>query len=332
MTDEMKAFIADILDREFYFDKHEDGVFYQETYADYRDGMSNDEAAKIAGAEDPHQTFYEKLDEWYWNARLQYEYEVSDKVKEVLTDDDAGLFPDGLTEEQEEEIDGYLKEIVCFTFPEDHFLKQTFKVNIMVDTGDGNYDHTLNAVYPCYYGRPEDTINNKASIVWIAKKQGYSKTELNRALKQGDIANPKGFLQSLRQELANHPSGICVLTILAEMTLAEVLELNRYINLKDRFGRKYDATENPDCGYIVIGKEAEVGLYNPWDGGGSVFEIDLEKDFRLPIRFIRSALPDGGDGYSIDSVYGMCGSCWRDVVKEIHGISEKRLARELANR
>ena len=50
----------------------------------------------------------------------------------------------------------------------------------------------------------------------------------------------------------------------------------------------------------------------------SLLDIQLEKDVRIPIRFIRSALPDGGDGYSIDSVYGMCGSAWRDTVKKIH--------------
>ena len=61
-------------------------------------------------------------------------------------------------------------------------------------------------------------------------------------------------------------------------------------------------------------------MYDLWNGGGSVFEIQLEKDVRLPIKFIRSALPDGEDGnYSVESVYGMCCSVWRpDMVKEIH--------------
>lgn len=82
----------------------------------------------------------------------------------------------------------------------------------------------------------------------------------------------------------------------------------------------YDATENPYCGYITLDKRTETGLYDPWSGGGSVFEIQLEKDVHLPIRFIRSALPDGGDGrYSVKSVYGMCSSVWRpEMVKEIH--------------
>lgn len=49
MTEQVKEFIADVLDREFYFDRQEDGVFYQEIYADYRDEMSNDAAENPLG-------------------------------------------------------------------------------------------------------------------------------------------------------------------------------------------------------------------------------------------------------------------------------------------
>ena len=50
-----------------------------------------------------------------------------------------------------------------------------------------------------------------------------------------------------------------------------------------------------------------------------MFEIQLERDVKLPVKYIRSALPDGGDGYAVESVYGMCGSAWtRGGVKMIH--------------
>ena len=49
------------------------------------------------------------------------------------------------------------------------------------------------------------------------------------------------------------------------------------------------------------------------------FEIQLERDVKLPVKYIRSALPDGGDGYAVESVYGMCGSAWtQGGVKMIH--------------
>ena len=49
------------------------------------------------------------------------------------------------------------------------------------------------------------------------------------------------------------------------------------------------------------------------------YRISEHKDVRLPIRFIRSATVDGGDGCSIRNVYGTDSSIYReDVVKKIH--------------
>ena len=133
------------------------------------------------------------------------------------------------------------------------------------------------------------------------------------------MAHPKGFLESMRVEVANIASAMCTVTFLVEMTLENLIELNRLIRLQDRNGHFYDATRNPYCGYIILGKDTETGLYDPWNGGGSCFEIELERDVRLPVKYIRSALPDGGDGCSVERVYGMCGSAWRQGgVKLIH--------------
>ena len=192
-------------------------------------------------------------------------------------------------------------------------------MDIMVDTGDGNFDYTLNAAYPCWYGDYKDPIDPRAGIAWLAKTQGYTRGRLRRALRQGDMADPKGFLESMQVELANLPSAMSTVTFLVDLTLEQLIGLNRLIRLQDRDGRNYDSRKNPYCGYVVIDKDTMTGLYDPWQGGGSVFEIQLEKDVRLPVKFIRSALPDGGDGYSVEEVYGMCGSAWKQGgVKMIH--------------
>lgn len=317
MREKIKAAIVEYCDGN-YFDKTESGCYKYDLYADYRDELDNKSVTDILNASDPMQRFYEVLDDAWFEYSTQVEDEHIDNIKEILESED-GLFPEGMDADAEEILKDEFREIAYIALPYDHYLKQEFYTNIMVDTGDGNYDYTLNSVYPAYGGRYGDTIDNKASIVWLAKQQGYTKTQLKNALKQGDMRDPKGFLQSLRVELANANSMMNTLTFLARMTLQELIDLNELIKLQDRNGRMYDATKIPYCGYVVIDKKAETGLYDPWNGCGSVFEIELEKDIRLPIRFIRSALPDGGDGISIDRVYGMCGSCWRDdVVKKIH--------------
>lgn len=124
------------------------------------------------------------------------------------------------------------------------------------------------------------------------------------------MANPKGFLQSMRVELTNLASAMSTVTFFVEMTLEDLMELNRLVWLQDRNGHFYDSRKNPYCGYIIIDKNTETGLYDPWNGGGSCLEIELEKDVRLPVKYIRSALLDGGDGYAVEKVYGMCGSAW----------------------
>lgn len=310
--EQLETAISEILVAMLGYQRQPDGTFRYEIFADYRDVMEAREAIEILQSDDPLCTLYDRLEEWYLDCQLYLQDELEEGVRKKL----AALYPDGFTDE--DEIHDILTEKVNFELPMKHFLSQSFRVNIMVDTGDGNYDYTLNSVYPCWYGDYKARIDSKAGIVWLARSQGYTKTQLWKALREGDMANPKGFLESMRVEVANIASAMCTVTFLVEMTLENLIELNRLIQLQDRNGHFYDATRNPYCGYIILGKGTETGLYDPWNGGGSCFEIELERDVRLPAKYIRSALPDGGDGHSIASVYGMCGSAWRDSVKLIH--------------
>ena len=314
--DKLEQAVSGILDTLPGYDRREDGTFTYEIYADYRDEMDSKTAVRILQSEDPVQSFWEQLDEWYRDYQWTLEGELENNVKDKLL---TGPYANGMSGEDYDRLHDVLADLVYFNLPEEHFLKQTFRVNIMVDTGDGNYDYTLNSAYPCWYGDYKAPIDPKAGIAWLAKTQGHTRGQLKRALQQGDMADPKGFLESMRVELANLPSAMSAVTFLVELTLEQLMELNRLIRLQDRNGIHYDNRKNPYCGYIVIGKDTMTGLYDPWNGGGSVFEIQLEQDVRLPIKYIRSALPDGGDGYSVGSVYGMCGSAWTSGgVKTIH--------------
>lgn len=314
-TLEMK--IVEILKSIFYL-RADGGEFYGEIYADYRDVMEDATAGEILENDDPEMALFEKLIEWYEDAEWNCRQEVVKEVKRKLGDDKEA-FPSGLDSDAEEAVDGFVRDHVRFDYPEKHYLDQEFYVNIMLDTGDGNYDFTLNSPYPCWYGNYDARLDEKSSLLWLARQQGYNKTQLWRALREGDMRDPKGFLQSCRVECANLPSHMAAVTFLVRMTLADLLALNRCVKLQDRNGHHYDATKKPYCGYIVLGKDTMCGLFDPWNGGGSVLEIQLEKDVKIPIRFIWSALPDGcGHGrYGVGSVYGLCTSAWKDSLKEI---------------
>ena len=295
--------------------KDEHGELYLDVYADYRDVMDDKTAIEILESKDPMMDLEDTLYDWYAESVA---YDEDQMVSEVMKLLDEEKYPDL----DEDDLAWRIRDMVYFKYPVDHYLDQEFYVDILIDTGDGNYDYTLNSVYPCWYGREEDRIDSKAGIVWLAKTQGYNKTQLWKALKDGDMAAPKGFLESMRVELANLPSHMSTVTFLVKMTLRDLIALNEALHWREPDGKRvYDPKEYPYCGYIVLGKDTETGLYDPWAGGGSVFEIQLEKDVRLPIKYIRSALPDARHGmmcYSVEEVYGMCGSAWRDTLKEMH--------------
>ena len=313
----MKEIAAETLGNMWLKDNGE-GMFGCEIYADYRDEMSQNAAVNIMTSECPMEDLWEKLSDMYFDEECDTREKMKEKIAEAI--ENSGEFSDEEILEAKECLDDVVYGLVAFEYPAKKFLNQKFRVNITVDTGDGNYDYTLNSVFPCWYGRKGDTINDKASIVWLSKTQGYRKRQMQQELEKGDVGKPCGFLESLRQELTNLPSHMATLTFLVEMSLEELIELNKGIRLQERNGHFYDVAKRPYCGYITLDKRTETGLYDLWNGGGSVFEIQLEKDVRLPIKFIRSALPDGEDGnYSVESVYGMCCSVWRpDMVKEIH--------------
>ena len=315
----MEALVVERLRGEYL--REEGGEFFGEIYADYRDEIDGRTAGEIIDEDEPEQAFWEKLEEWYRDAEWDYKDELAKKLMNSVGSNEE-LFPDGLDAEQEGFIEDTVRERVSYSYPADHYLKQDMYVNIMLDTGDCNYDFVLNgSVYPCWYGGDEHILDPKAAIVWLGKQQGYTKTQLQNALKDGDMANPKGFLQSMRVELANLPSHMSTLTFLVRMTFRQLLELNDAMKWRDKtYGRLYDTKKYPYCGYIVLGKETMCGLYDPWAGGGSVLEVQLEKDVRLPVKYIWLAIPDEakGHGYQIGDVYGMCGSAWQDTLKEMH--------------
>lgn len=313
MSDKLKSAIADIVDCTPGSARLSNGTFEFELYADYRDEMDGRTAAEICQSPDPELALWEKLAEWYSEAELHEQDELESDVLRKINE--SGEFPDGI----EDDVRDILEGMVCWKYPEEHFLRQEFNVNILLDTGDGNFDFTLNSPYPCWYGNYDTPPDEKGSLLWLARQQGYNKAQLWKALREGDMRDPKGFLQSCRVECANLPSAMAAVTFLVRMTLARLIELNRCVKLQDRNGRFYDATENPDCGYLTLDKTTMCGLFNPWSGGGSVLEVQLERDVKIPIRYIWSALPDGhGHGrYDVGDVYGMCGSAWQDSIVSI---------------
>ena len=169
----LEAEVLSLLREKFYLRENGDGTFSQKIYADYRDEMEDKTAAEICESDDPRQTFYEKMYEWYDDYAYQLRCDLQNELEKELET----AYPDGLSEEERTALEKILIETVYYDYPEEHYLRQEFCVTIMTDTGDANYDFVLNSEYLCCQGKRGERIDRRAGIAWLARSQGYSKTQ-----------------------------------------------------------------------------------------------------------------------------------------------------------
>ena len=290
--------------------RDEHGNFYTEIYADYRDELDDRTFKKICNAENPRWAFYDWLDEAYQECVWDYEDQV---IKEALEDEDFAKIASGL---DEDEVRDHLRDMFYVKLPEKHFLDQDILVDILVDTGDLNYDYTLNNFGPHYDARENEPIPEESSLLWLAREQGFTKTQLKQAMRERPAE--KNFMQSVYDEINNVGSHMNTLTFLVKMSLEEYFHLTDAIGKERERNQSYTLNGRKGRGWILLDKTTTAGLYDPWSGGGSLLEIRLDKDVRLPIRCIETAKHDGCRGYSIREIYCCCTSLWTETLKEIH--------------
>lgn len=253
-------------------------------YADYRDELDLKTAIEILDNDDPEIAFYEELGYMYETAQCNMENELIESCAA-----DLGV--------EEDDVRDAIYELTYPVYPADHFLKQEFRVPIMVDTGaESNADFTLNG----FDG--EGFIDPRSGIAWLIEQQGHStsKVELDTAR---DSENE--FVSSTFNAVSYQTGDLSTLTFLVTMTLEQLIKLNS----------KWKSADKP--GTITISKDSFTLLFNPWDGAGSDF-IELERDVELPISMIWEALPDCprhvGGNWGVDETYGLTGKAWRGQV------------------
>ena len=316
-SERLSEIITDILFHNTSCDYHKDkGYFSCEIYADYRDCAQDDTIINWCKADNPREAFYDDLFHWYQESTFECEDELVATVKDNWTD------PEYAFDENEEFIREWIREHVTVELPDKHYLHQKVCVDIIVDTGDENYDYVSNDVFPHYNGRREDVIPEEASILWLARQQGYKKSQLNRAMRYCDFSGSE-LLKSIRSEVHNCSSHMNALTFFVEMTVEQLFDLQEALkdNGKNDPPLKKDeyrcVWERKGRRKIILDKDAVCGLYDNWCGAGSVLDIKLEKDVVLPMKYISTAWPDGGRGYGAASVYGVSSDMWTPTLKKI---------------
>lgn len=306
LYNELKAFLEREYGKWQYDEKN--GCYFDEPYVDYNDELTDKDIANILEQEEPEWALEDMLSDCYQDTEWQYRDDIIEKFQKT----EEGSKYDW------DEINDELVDMWYLKIPSEHYRKQEVCMDILVDTGDMNYDYTLNAVYPHYNGREDDEIDDRASLVWLAKTQGYTKEQLQNQLTNGeDKLDVKGFLETVYQEVINCSTPCPTLIFPIKMTLEQAMKICKIINKRDKNGYKYEPEEREDCGSIVIDKNVDCVLYDYWAGGGGCWGIELEKDVKLPIKFIHKAVPDGSLDYSMKSCYGVTSECWKKALKEI---------------
>lgn len=306
LYNELKTFLEREYGKWQYDEKS--GCYFDEAYVDYNDELTDKDIANILEQEEPEWTLEDMLSDCYQDTEWQYRDDIIDKFQKT----EEGSKYDW------DEINDELVDMWYLKIPFDHYRRQEVCMDVLIDTGDMNYDYTLNAVYPHYNGREDDEIDDKASLVWLAKTQGYTKEQLQSQLTNGeDKLDVKGFLETVYQEVINCSASCPTLIFPIKMTLEQAIKICKIINKRDKNGYKYEPEEREDCGSIIIDKTVDCALYDYWAGGGGCWGIELEKDVELPIKFIHDAVPDGSLDYSMKHCYGVTSECWKKALKEI---------------
>lgn len=303
---DIKQLVKDYLAENYAWNKKDDGFYHFDIYVDYRDEIDSSTAQEILENDSPRDALIEKLWDWYQESELDIIDNLVDDFKENV---DPELFRQADIIEDGNIDDGMIRDIVMDSiyvdYPIDWAEDREFCFNIIVSNGDDNYDFWLNEHIVDEDGNV-DKDAEKSGIVWLAKQQGYTLDQVVEILKDDYVKNPKTLLETIQQEVANG-YGCEALTFCVKMTLGQA------ISLKER------VEESPN-GSIVLDKNVECGLFDPWQGGGSVLEIRCEKDAEIPFENIWKFYIDesGSDQYdSIHNVYGTDSSLWRNCLKEI---------------
>lgn len=295
-----------------------DKDFGIEIYTDYRDReLSVDTIRNIFNSDCPQERFNEILDEWVAdNYPYQMNFLIS-AIKENLTDEEKEFFNDN-----EDEITDYIRETVYFYYNSDDFNNELL-VNIMVDCGNGNYDYACDNILN-YYGSEE--IQDESSVLWLSKTQDkeVDLRELCQKAFNGEFESsesPQGFVETSVQELENFPGNMGTVTFLVRMKLKDIFKILEIQKEEFDPNAQYDPRLNKSESYLLLGKETQCGIFDPWTGAGSCMEIQLEKDVKLPIKYAELCV-DGCKmhGYDVQEVYCM-ESCWKESLKCIKKIA-----------
>lgn len=197
--DELKQHIRDVLSETNGVSIDRNGFYYSECYKDYRDELQEDTIAEILNDSNPMSKFEDHLQWAYCDAMIDFENDILDALKDnkdiIRIMKNFNISDDSLRD--------YLCEVWYVNPPYKDFLKQEVCMDVFLDTGDGNYEFTVNNLTAAE--KVEDFDEN-SSLLWLCKQQGVNEAELFAAIEKGsvhsdEVLNLRNEKERLTEEL-----------------------------------------------------------------------------------------------------------------------------------
>ena len=215
----------------------------------------------------------------------------------------------------------YIAEHVIFRSNIDSTPLETFT---LLDTGDANYEYDIPSCYFATEPLISDFSSDKkflaSGITWLIKSQGYDPIQFVKDIhSDGGYKGDSKFLKSLASELND-----CYASNTYAVCIPSLMSVEDYINITNQQEVEVDLSEHfaplsyKGSSYLVFSKGTTLGLFDALNGGGSNFDIVLEKDIKIPLSCADVFLDYGTRSkwaYTVSSVYG--GSMSDDY----HGLS-----------
>lgn len=291
---ELKKEIESIIENWRIDIKKEDNKYILPIENDCDDKMNLNCIKKILDNDDPMTVLYSMIDETY----SDYGYEVKNNfIKEIIETLQTNL--DIEIEDDSEILRDYLESIIIEQYPYNEYLEQQVPVNLIVDTGDGNYDFGLNT--DISYLKEE--IDNKSSMLWLARTQGISKRGIYKLLCSENLEKKSPFEKSYYEEIINAGDTMNALTFFINISLKDLINLQYKKDNKENYA-------------LIIDKSTTAGLVDYWYGAGSLTNITLNRDILIPSEFIDSIDIDGNRGvYSVSDIYGYTDDFWDGEIR-----------------
>ena len=200
----------------------------------------------------------------------------------------------------------YVVENYTIEPPYSHYMDQEMKVNILLGTpAERNLDFGSIDAMRAGLNKPGylDAVDLDNGLTWLVKQQGHTVEELKGAVANYDKWGFDGaemthgtFLASVAEEMRNFPNVMGAVTVLTNLSMSQ---LGQTLCPQD---------------VLTIPKDATIGIFAPWVGGGSGLDIQLEKDLDITsdIRFDVQIEGAKCEEYTVDQVYGLVDEAWKE--------------------